>query len=292
MKYAWIKAHNRQYPVSAMCRVLGVSRNGYYHYLARGERSEDGKLAAWIKTVFRSSNQTYGTRRIREVLRREYGLMVSRRSIGRIMKQEGLIAKGKRGRRIKTTDSNHNLPVASNLLERNFEVPKPNEAYVGDITYIKTKEGWLYLAVVIDLFARVVVGHTIADHMKKALVIEALKSAHARRGGFMPRAIFHSDRGSQYASYDFRNTLEGFNMRQSMSGRGNCYDNAACETFFATLKTELPFQTEHLTKKEAIKAIENYLRFYNTKRLHSYNGYLSPLETEMVWWRNRLKVAA
>jgi len=292
VKYAWIKAHSHQYPVRVLCRVLGVLRNGYYHYLSQGKRQEDAKLVALIKTLFRTSRQTYGTRRIREALRREYGLIVSRRRIGRIMKDHGLIAKCKRGKRIKTTDSNHNLPIAPNLLDQIFHVSRPNRVYVGDITYIKTKEGWLYLAVVIDLFARAVVGHATCDRMQKELVIEALKRAHTRRGGFMPKAIFHSDRGSQYASHDFRKTLERFNMRQSMSAKGNCYDNAACETFFATLKTELPFRTKHLNKKEAIEAINHYIGFYNAKRLHSYNGYLPPLEAEMVWWRNRLKVAA
>ena len=292
VKYAFIKRHCHRYSIGLMCQLLGISRNGYYHYLTHGKRKEDKKLVLSIKAVFRASRQTYGTRRIREALRREYGLIVSRRRIGRIMQKEGLVAKRKGRKRIKTTDSNHNLPISPNLLERRFIGLKPNQVYVGDITYIKTKEGWLYLAVVIDLYARVVVGQAIADHMQKELVIKALKHAHARRGGFEPKAIFHSDRGSQYASFEFRKTLEAFDMRQSMSAKGNCYDNAACETFFATLKTELPGSTKHLTKKEAIKAIENYITFYNIKRLHSYNGYLSPLEAEMVWWRNRLKVAA
>lgn len=292
MKYAWIQAHRHKYPVRVMCHLLGVSRNGYYHYLANGKRQKDGKLVALIQTIFRSSHRTYGTRRIREALRQEYGLIVSRRKIARIMKEQGIAAKRKGGRRVKTTDSNHSLPLAPNLLEQIFQVSKPGKIYVGDITYIKTKQGWLYLSVVIDLFYRIVVGYAIADHMKKALVITALKNAHARRGGFMSKAIFHSDRGSQYASREFRKMLEMFGMRQSMSAKGNCYDNAACETFFATLKTELPGKTKYQTKKEAIQAIENYIIYYNTKRLHSYNGYLSPLEAEMLWWRNQLKVVA
>ena len=292
MKYVWIKKHCDRYPISMMCRLLGVSRNGYYHYRAHGERKEDLRLIALIKSSFRSSNQTYGIRRIREALWRKYEIALYRRRIGRIMQKEGLVAKRKGRKYIKTTDSNHNLPIAPNLLNQLFEIAKPNQVYVGDITYIKIKEGWLYLAVVIDLYARMVVGHAIADHMQKELVIEALKRAHVRRGKFMPKAIFHSDRGSQYASHDFRKTLKTLRMRQSMSGKGNCYDNAACETFFATLKTELPVQTKHLTQKEVIDAIDSYITFYNTKRLHSYNGYLPPLEAEMVLWRNRLKVAA
>lgn len=275
-----------------MCRLLGVSRNGYYHYLAHSKRYKESKLIALIKAIFHSSNRTYGTRRIREVLKQKYELIVSRRKIGRIMKEYNIVAKCKSTKRIKTTDANHNLPIAPNLLSQFFEVAKPNQAYVGDITYIKTKEGWLYLAVVLDLFARVVVGYCIADHMKKELVIDALKNANTKRGRFLPKAIFHSDRGSQYASYEFRQILKAFDMRQSMSGKGNCYDNAACETFFATLKTELPIQTKTLSKKEAIKTIDEYITFYNTKRLHSFNGYLPPLEAEMIWWRNQLKVAA
>ena len=292
MKYAWIKAHRYRYPIGTMCRLLGVSRNGFYHYLVHSGRRRDGRLTALVRSVFQASRQTYGTRRIKAALRREYGLLVSRRRIGKIMNEEGLAAKRKGQRRIKTTDSDHNLPVAPNLLKQSFRSSGPNQVYVGDITYIKTKEGWIYLAVIIDLYARSVVGYALADHMRKALVIEALKNAYVRRGGFIPKAIFHSDRGSQYASHAFRQTLQKFGMKQSMSARGDCYDNAACETFFATLKTEIPDKTKHLNKKEATQAIENYISFYNTKRLHSYNGYLPPLEAEMKWWRNRLEVAA
>lgn len=208
------------------------------------------------------------------------------------MKDYALIAKCKRSKRIKTTDSNHNVLIAPGLLNRNFRVSRPDQLYVGDITHIKTKEGWLYLAVVIDLYARAVTGYAIYDHMKKALIVEALKGAYARRGDFKPKAIFHSDRGSHYASHALGKLLTTYGMCQSMGGKGHCYDNAVCESFFATRKTQLPFQTEHPSKKEATRAPVNYIDFYNTKRLHGYNNYLSPLEAEMVCRRNRLKVAA
>lgn len=291
MKYAWIQVNRHRYPVRVMCRVLGVSRHGFYHYCSHKGRREDPRLIAQVRLVFLSSNRRYGTRRIQEALRRMYEVSVSRRRIARIMKVHGLVAKRKGGKRIRTTDSRHNLPISPNLLEQSFTSPAPNQVYVGDITYLKTKEGWLYLAVVIDLYARRVLGYAVASHMRSSLVIQALEQAHTKRGGFHSKTIFHSDRGSQYASHAFRELLQRYTMRQSMSGKGNCYDNAACESFFASLKTELP-DISNLSKKETIEALNHYIIFYNTKRLHSANDYRPPLETELLWWHNQHEGAA
>lgn len=292
MKYAWIAEHRTVFPISMMCSVLKVSRNGYYHWCKVGTKTEDPDLIDLVDKVFEKSYQTYGTRRIKADLKKNYGWIVSRRRIGRAMKSLGLKAKTKQRFKVKTTDSDHHLPISPNLIEQDFYASKPGEVYVGDITYLKTKEGWLYLAVVIDLYARMVVGYAIADHMQSSLVVQALKQASYRRGGFTKDAIFHSDRGSQYASQEYRELLEVLQMRQSMSSKGNCYDNAACESFFGSMKTELILSTKLQTKKEAERFIVHYIGFYNTKRLHSYNDYCSPLEMELIWWQAQFRESA
>jgi len=288
VKYAWIEEHNNRFPVRMMCKVLGVSRNGYYHWYRHKTKQEDQTLIKTIEEIFEASEKTYGTRRIKATLSNKYGWIVSRRRIGRILKSKGLKAKTKQSFKVKTTDSNHNLSISPNLLQQEFYASSPNEIYVGDITYIKTNEGWIYLAVVIDLYSRSVVGYAVAEHMEASLVCDALSKANNRRGGIKQNAIFHSDRGSQYASQAFRDLLENLGMRQSMSAKGNCYDNAACESFFGTLKTELD-PTHNQSKKEVVVSIKNYIWFYNTKRLHSFNNYLSPLEVELKWWQNRFR---
>ena len=292
MKYAWIAEHRTEFPIRVMCSTLKVSRNGYYHWCKYGSRAEDPHLLQLVKEIFESNFKTYDTRRIKAAIEKQYGWIVSRRRIGKAMKTLGLKAKTKQRFRVRTTDSKHTLPISPNLIDRDFYASAPAEAYVGDITYIKTKEGWLYLAVVIDLYARMVVGYAIAEHMRASLVIQALKEANYRRGDIKKEAIFHSDRGSQYASQEYREMLESFGMRQSMSNKGNCYDNAACESFFGSLKTELILPTKFQTKKEVKRSIMHYIGFYNTKRLHSYNGYCSPLEMELRWWQSRFRELA
>ena len=292
MKYAWIKEHTGAYPIGLMCSLLQVSRNAYYYWCKHGNRQEDPDLLHHVKTLFEESFKTYGTRRIKAALKKEYGWIVSRRRIAKAMRAQDLKAKTKGKFRVQTTDAKHNLPIGPNLVEQDFYASMPGEVYVGDITYIKTKEGWLYLAVIIDLYARMVVGYSIADHMKASLVCEALRLAARRRGGFQNKAIFHSDRGSQYASQEYRKLLRTFRLRQSMSGKGNCYDNAACESFFGSMKTELVFPTQFQTKKEATRSIVHYIGFYNTKRLHSYNGYCSPVEMELKWWQAQFRESA
>jgi len=290
VKYAWIKERTSDYPVSLMCRLFGVSRNGYYHWVKHGDRQEDADLVVRVEEIFKTSFQTYGTRRIKKEIEQRYGWIVSRRRIGRVMRNKGLRARNKQRFRINTTDSNHRLPISPNLLEQDFYASAPNRIYAGDITYIRTQEGWLYLAVVIDLYARAVVGWAIAEHMHTSLIADALKMVYRRRGS-LRGAIFHSDRGSQYASDTYRTLLSQFGIRQSMSAKGNCYDNAVSESFFGSLKTELVYSTKLQTKKEAMASIIHYIGFYNTKRLHSYNDYHAPLKMELMWWQGQFKNA-
>jgi len=262
-----------------MCKVLKVSRSCYYRWLSI-EKQEDIELNTLIKNIFLISKATYGTRRIKQQLVKDYGLIVSRRRIGKIMKKLGLVCKNKKRFRIKTTDSNHKFQTAPNRLKQNFYATKPNQIYVGDITYIPTKQGWLYLAVVIDLFSRQIVGWSMDDTMKTSLVNDALIMAIQRRKP-EPGLIWHTDRGSQYASDSHKQLLNEFGIIQSMSAKGNCYDNAVSESFFHTLKTELIYHSKFETKAEARIAIFSFIEiWYNRKRLHSYLSYMSPVEFE------------
>lgn len=231
-----------------------------------------------IKEIFEESRRTYGTRRIHEALKAQ-GLTVSRRRIGRLMKSQELVCKTTRKFKA-TTDSKHKLPVADNLLKRRFKVDAPDRCYVGDITYIWTLEGWLYLAVVLDLFSRMVVGWALKEHLKAELVNQALLQAIWKRKP--PRGlVWHTDRGCQYASQSHRDILRTYGIQQSMSRKGDCWDNAVSESFFHTLKMELIHHRKFRTKEEAEKAIFEYIEvFYNRKRRHSANGYLPPVEFE------------
>jgi transposase InsO family protein len=224
--------------------------------------------------------ENYGTRRIKDKLIQRYGFIVSRRRIGHIMKNLGLVAKTKKRYKINTTNSNHNLPIAPNLLNRDFYASYPDEKYVGDITYIPTNEGWLYLATVIDLYSRKIVGWSMDDTMKVSLVNDALTMALIGRNP--PKGlIWHTDRGSQYASYSHKDLLQQHGIIQSMSRKGNCWDNAVAESFFHTLKTELIYHEIFETKAQANQAIFEYIEvYYNRQRMHSANGNLSPVEFE------------
>jgi transposase InsO family protein len=264
-----------------MCEVLGVNRASFYEWLSKQPSKrmfETQVLAEKIATIFYDSEQTYGTRRIRRELNKS-GVIISRRRIGKLMKLSGLSCKTKKKFRI-TTDSNHSLPIAPDLLQRDFSACKPNEKYVGDITYLWTQEGWLYLAIVIDLFSRKVVGWTIKKHMRASLVNEALLMAIWQRKP-AKGLIWHTDRGSQYASSSHRDILKRHGIKQSMSRKGNCWDNSVAESFFGTLKTELTHHITFKTREEAKKTIFKYIEvFYNRKRIHSANDYLSPAEYE------------
>jgi putative transposase len=274
-----------------MCRILKVSRNGYYHWLRYGEHEADTELEDQIGIIFKNAQQTYGARRIKKALERQYCWIVLRRRIAKVMKKLGLKAKTKRRFRVVTTDSNHSFGIAPNRLAQDFYAHAPNVAYVGDITYIWTPEGWLYLATVIDLYARTFVGWAMDNRLHTPLITNALVMACSKRSSLQD-AIFHSDRGSQYASDAFKEQLKNYGMIQSMSAKGNCYDNAVAESLFHTIKTELIHHMVFQTKKEAIQTITNYINFYNRSRMHSYNGYYSPMEKEFRWWQSQIQEAA
>lgn len=265
-----------------MCKVLKVDRSSYYYWVKCGciVKKVDEKLNELIEITFMHSRQTYGTRRIKDVLAQEYGLIVSRRRIKNIMTDLNLSVKMKRRFKINTTDSNHNLPIAPNLLNRDFYSPFPDNKYVGDITYIPTKEGWLYLATVIDLYSRRIVGWSMDEHMRVSLVNDALKMALVSRNPARG-LLWHTDRGSQYASYEHKDLLQKYGIIQSMSRKGNCWDNAVAESFFHTLKTELTHHVIFETRAQANQAIFEYIEvFYNRQRMHSNNNNLSPVQFE------------
>jgi transposase InsO family protein len=271
-----------------MCRVFEVSRSGYYEWRSRPPShrdQQDEALKAKIREQHDVSRATYGTRRIQQALA-GVDETVSRRRIARLMREEGLECKTRRKFKA-TTNSKHDKPVAPNLLNRNFSAEKPDQAYVGDITYIPTREGWLYLAVFIDLCSRAVVGWSMGKRMPASLVNDALKMAiWKRRPG--AKLLVHSDRGSQYASDSFQRLLKKHDFRCSMSRKGNCWDNAPSESFFHTLKTELIYHEDFKTREDAKQAIFEYIEvFYNRVRLHSSNDYMSPVDYESA-----LRVAA
>lgn len=266
-----------------MCRVIGVSRSGYYGWLSNpgcDRDIEDNKLTAMIKIIFAEGRDNYGSRTIKKKLERKCEF-VSRRRIIRLMNQANLICKTKRKFKA-TTDSKHNLPIASNLLNRQFKVDRPNCCYVGDITYIATAEGFLYLATVIDLYSRKIVGWSMADNMKADLVNNALLMAIWQRKPARG-LIWHTDRGSQYASHSHLKIINEHGIIQSMSRKGDCWDNAVAESFFHTLKSELIYQSKFKTREEAKNEIFEYIEvFYNRIRAHSTNDYLSPVEYENI----------
>ena len=265
-----------------MCRVFKVDKSSYYNWVKNGcvIQKVDKKLNELIEVIFIQSRQTYGTRRIKNKLLERYGVIVSRKRIRNILGQLGLSVKMKRRFRVMTTDSNHNLPIAPNILNRDFHASIPDEKYVGDITYIPTSEGWLYLATVIDLYSRKIVGWSMDEKMRVSLVNDALKMALNNRNP-QPGLLWHTDRGSQYASYEHKDLLKRYGIIQSMSRKGNCHDNAVAESFFHTLKTELTHHEVYFTKEQAKRSIFEYIEvFYNRERSHGTNNNLSPVEFE------------
>lgn len=270
-----------------MCRCLEVSRSSYYDWCQStpSQRTkEDEVISAQIRSIFISSRHSYGARRLKRALLNK-GFIVSRRRISRLMKKLELSYQSKRKFRI-TTDSKHLLPTADNLLSRQFTIHQPDKCYVGDITYIYTQEGWLYLAVVIDLFSRKVVGWCIDKHMKAELVNKALLMALWKRKPARG-LLWHTDRGSQYCSDSHLQILEEHGIKQSMSRKGNCWDNAVSESFFGTLKSELINQHVFTSREEASMKIFEYIEvFYNRKRMHSANDYMSPDDYEAQYGIN------
>lgn len=273
--------HAREHKVARLCRALSVSKSGYYAWRKRAPSARarsDGEVLTRIRDAHTGSRRTYGSPRIHAELRAE-GTRCSRKRVARLMREAGLSARRPR-RAVRTTDSRHDRPVAPNLLGRDFSAPAPDLRWAADITYIPTAEGWLYLAVILDLFSRRVVGHAAAATLATSLVVEALLLARGRR---LPGAglLHHSDRGSQYASEEYRARLAEAGAQASMSRRGDCYDNAAVESFFGTLKTELVHGRRYATRAEARSDIFEYIEvFYNRERRHSALGYLSPADYE------------
>jgi len=283
VKYAWIETQQKleEFSVDGMCEMLEVNRSGYYAHkkaVPSMRQKENERLTKLIIKSFEESRESYGTERIQRDLR-DWGENVSRRRIGRLMNKAGLVCKTMKKFKA-TTNSKHNEAISDNVLNRQFKVDEPNTVWVGDITYIWTEAGWFYLATVIDLFSRKVVGWAMADHMRTSLVNDALKMAIWQRKP--PKGlIWHTDRGSQYASKEHRALLAQHGMIQSMSRKGNCWDNAVAESFFHTLKTELVFHERYKTREQARASIFEYIEvFYNRKRRHSANNLMSPANFE------------
>jgi len=299
VRYAFIERHRGMWPIVVQCRVLQVSASGYHQHRLRQaadfgpnqppRRLSDTALAVHVKAVFAEMKGAYGWPRIwRELAAR--GVRAGKERVRTMMKACGLRARGKR--RFKaTTNSAHDLPVAPNLLARNFAVGAPNKVWAGDITYIWTEEGWLYLAVVIDLFNRQVVGFAMGQRMTRSLVMDALRMAWFRRHP-APGLIFHSDRGSQYASNDYRKLLREFKMESSMSRKGDCWDNAVTETLFGSLKVERLHGMRLGTRRQAKDEVMDWIAFYNHRRLHSTLGYVSPMAFEHKWLARQISLAA
>lgn len=282
MKYSFITQHKNAYPISLQCRVLGVSRNGYYQHVRRRENKPDDpvhqEMLEWVKDIAESSEFTYGSRRMKTALI-VLGYPLSRNKARKLMQEAKVQARQQKKHKV-TTNSNHKQPVYDNLLKREFDVAEPDRVYAADVTYVWTREGWLYLAVVIDLCSRKVVGWSMSSRMKAQLVCDALHMAIWRR---RPKAglIHHSDRGSQYASKAFRRLLKAHDIKGSMSRKGDCWDNAVVESFFGSLKQERVQWRNYQTRYEAQQDILDYIAmFYNGKRLHSYLGNMSPNDFE------------
>jgi transposase InsO family protein len=281
VKFAFIHVEKARLPTRRLCAALNVSRSGYYAWAGRPPSDRavgDAKLTPVIRACYVKSRATYGSPRILRDLR-DLNYRVARKRVARLMRQEGLSARPPRRYRA-TTDSKHTLPVAPNVVARRFHADEPNRVWVTDMTYVWTWEGWLFLAAIVDVFSRRVVGWAVADHLRTELPLEALSMALGIR---QPEQglIHHSDRGCQYASELYRSELSARDIVCSMSRVGDCWDNAVAESFFATLKTELIYRRPWPTKHEARTAIHDYIgAFYNPHRRHSSLGYLSPMDYE------------
>lgn len=281
MKYAWIDEHRDQFSVTRMCRLLAVSRSGYCQWRSRppSDRSRaNAALDAQVAAIHAASKRSYGRDRIVRGLRKQ-GLHVGHERVRKSLRRQGLRPVYKRPYRV-TTESNHAKPIAANVLDRRFGQWAVNRAWVADITYVASAEGWLYLAVVMDLASRKIVGWSMSDRIKADLVCEALRSAYWRR---KPAAglIMHTDRGGQYASDRYRRLIKDFRMVQSMSRRANCWDNAPMESFFKTLKVERIYQLRYETRAQARLDIVDWIEgFYNLERMHSSIGYQTPAAAE------------
>jgi len=283
-----MKNHSDEFSVDKMASVLEVSRSGYYAFINRAtsKRSQENKLLLeQIKMIHEQSRQTYGSPRIYQALTLQGGNYNHKR-IERLMKENNIVAKMSKRFKV-TTKSNPHLAVASNLLQQDFSAIAPNEKWSSDITYIWTEEGWLYLAVILDLYSRYIIGLSMSARMTKQLVINAFTQAMVHRG-HPKEFIYHSDRGGQYASDKFQDLLKSNHIKASMSGAGNCYDNAVVESFFHSLKTECVYFERYQTRAEAENSIFDYVEtFYNRQRLHSYLDYSTPQAFEEQYYQSQ-----
>jgi len=281
MKYQFVQAHSSDFSVRRICSILKVGRSGYYTWKRQGEgkrAKRDKELLEKIQKIFEKSKKTYGSPRIYQALKAA-GERVSRDRVARIMREAGISPPIRRKFK-KTTDSEHNLAVAPNLLNRNFSALAPNRVWASDLTFIATKEGWLYLAVIIDLFSRIIVGWAVSDSLKADIVTRAYYMAIRKRNP-AKGLVFHSDRGSQYASFAVQLIHDKIKALVSMSRKGDCWDNAPSEAFFSTLKLELVYGKTFKTKQEALSCIFEFIEIdYNRWRLHSTLGYKTPHQFE------------
>jgi putative transposase len=288
VRFQFVAAEKARFPVALLCRCLAVSRPGFYAWRRRppsARAQADRRLAVDVAAVHAESRQIYGSPRVHQELR-AHGRHVSRKRVARVMREQGLRGRHRR-RVVRTTDSQHAFPVATNVVNRAFQTSAPNTLWAGDITYVTTREGWLYLAVLLDLYSRRVIGYAMSDQLTRTLVLTALRAALARRP-IHAGLTHHSDRGCQYASHEYRAVLAEEGLLCSMSRAGNCWDNAVVESFFATLKTELP-QREWSSRAAAAVAVSDYIdAFYNPRRRHSSLAYLSPVAFELQGARHRV----
>jgi putative transposase len=285
VKYAWIEEHRQIYATTMMCELLSVSRSGLNAARVRtpSKRSrEDKQMVEQIRVGHRKHRGCYGRRRMTPEISEARGQPVNHKRIARLMREHGLQSHKRRRRRVVTTDSKHAHPVAPNVLQRDFEAAAPNQKWLADITYIATDEGWLYLALVLDLHARKLVGWAMSEAMPQELTLQALGVALGWRD---PGAglVHHSDRGSQYAANDYRSKLQALGITVSMSRKGDCWDNAPMESVNGTLKVECVHDEHFATREQARRAIVEYIGYYNTERRHSSLGYITPAEFERRW---------
>ena len=297
VRYAFIERHRQMWPIAVQCRVLKVSISGYHGQVARQasiaprRHFSDEALLAHIKAIHTQTRRAYGRPRILRELRKD-GVRVGKQRLQTLMHQHGIRAKSEKRFKV-TTDSNHDLPIALNLLDRQFAVNAPDKVWAGDITTIATDEGWLFLAVVIDLFSRQVVGWSMRQDMHRDIVIDALRMAWIKRHPDRHAGlVFHSDRGSRYASDDFRAVLNGYGIAASMSRRSNCWDNACSETLFGSLKVERLHGQHFVTRRHAKGETFAWLLWYNRSRLHSPLNYVSPMQFEQHWLADQVKHAS
>lgn len=288
-----MKAHSKEFLVEKMARVLGVSRCGYYEYLNRGPSRRDldnQALLQNIKEIYKESRRTYGSPRVHAELKKQ-GKPCSRKRVAKLMREEKIQAKMRKKWKVTTQPSKKTVEIAPNYLDQRFMTEEPNKVWISDITYVWTEEGWLYVAAVMDLFSRKVIGLGMGDKLEIDLIIRALKQAlYSRDVG--QDLMHHSDRGCQYTSKEFKDLCSRHSIQLSMSAKGHCYDNAVAESFFHTLKTEETHLCHYRGREEAKSSIFEYVEvFYNRKRLHSTIGYVSPVEFEKAWENARtLKV--